>query len=420
MADADHRQQWQPPPRPEWMTRIIEEGNCMDISGVVPLDERSLLDTAKRNTGLSDFGSEDWREPFQVLVGSMDKDAELHLMGRLMARQEILQLLEARLQIEDTYKRHPEINDQQIVDPIIVVGQGRSGTSFMINMLMANPDNGALLEWEAAFPCPPPEPATYYTDSRIEKADKRIKQWERVTPTIATMHEFAGYLPLECMQVLALSFRSPSWFVGMGQATTYEAWMLTQDMKPALLYHKRLLKLLQWKNPRKHWALKDPLHLYRLPLMMEIYPDARFIWPHRDPVRALASTVSIIGTLQWGRSDHPMKGGSFEAILDPKLSAGALNHIIDQLEAGVVPKNQIYHLRYLDLVKDTMGEIEKAYRHLGLELSERGRQGMTKYLADNPRDVRPKHQFNLGSAEIVTQARAAYKRYQAHFGVATE
>src|SRR4051812_2654451 len=98
--DADHRQQWQPPPRPEWMVRIIEEGYCMDISGVVPLDERSLLDTAMRNTGLSDFGSDDWREPFQVLVKSMEEDAELHLMGRLMARQELLQLLEARLRIE--------------------------------------------------------------------------------------------------------------------------------------------------------------------------------------------------------------------------------------------------------------------------------------------------------------------------------
>ena len=418
--EADHRQQWQPPPRPEWMTRIIEEGRCMDIRGVVPLDEKSLIDAAIKNTGLSDFGSDDWREPFQVVVKSMEEDADFHLMGRLMARQEFLQLLEARLMIEDTYKKHPEIEEQQIIEPIIVVGQGRSGTSFMINMLMANPDNGALLTWETSFPCPPPEAATYRTDPRIKKAHDRVQQWERVTPSIASMHEFYGHLPFECMQALALSFRSPSWFVGMGQATTYEAWMRTQDMRPALLYHKRLLKLLQWKNSRKHWALKDPMHLYRLPLMMEIYPDAKFIWPHRDPVRALASAVNLIGTIQWGRSDHPMKGKSFENILDPNMSAGAFNFVIEQLEAGAVPKNQIYHMQYLNMVNDTMGEIAKAYQHLGLELSERGRNGMAKFLADHPRDARPKHQFNLGTAESVAQAREAFKRYQTHFGVETE
>ena len=115
-----------------------------------------------------------------------------------------------------------------------------------------------------------------------------------------------------------------------------------------------------------------------------------------------------------------MKGSSFEAMLDPNLSGAAFNYIIDQLEAGVVPKNQIYHMQYLDLVKDTMGEIEKAYRHLDLELSDAGRRGMAKFLADNPRDARPKHQFNLGSPEAVAKARDAYKKYQTHFGVQTE
>src|SRR5262245_32546145 len=87
---------WQPPPRPEWVRRINEEGECMDISGVVPLDENSLLKSARRSTGLDDFGADDWREPFRVLIKAAEEEAELNLMGRLRLRSEILQLLEAR------------------------------------------------------------------------------------------------------------------------------------------------------------------------------------------------------------------------------------------------------------------------------------------------------------------------------------
>src|SRR5438046_1657183 len=138
--ESDQRLQWQPPPRPEWVQRINEEGYCMDISGVVPLDEKSLLESAMRSTGLSDFGVDDWREPFRILLKSLDEEAELNLMGRIRTRSEILNTLEARLQIEETYKRHPEIDEQKVAQPIIIIGQGRSGTSFLQNVLSMNPD----------------------------------------------------------------------------------------------------------------------------------------------------------------------------------------------------------------------------------------------------------------------------------------
>jgi Sulfotransferase family len=419
MPGKDHRQQWQPPPRPEWVQRINEEGYCMNISGVVPLDEKSLLESAMRSTGLSDFGADDWRESFQVLVKSFEEDAELNLMGRIRTRSELLQLLEARLQIEETYKRHPEIDDEQIVQPIFVVGQGRSGTSFLINVLAANPDNGALMQWEAMFPCPPPERATYNTDPRIEKSHKLIDQWNRVTPTITAMHEFAGNVPMEDCEILALNFLAPSWFGSLGQAASYDAYALKQDIEPTLRYHQRVLKLLQWKNPREHWVLKDPMHLDRLAALLKIYPDACFVWPHRDPVRALASTISLIGTVQWGRSDHPFKGGSFEFVTDPVYSAQRFNAVIDQLDNGV-PPGQMYHLLYQDMVGDTLSVIEAMYRHFGITLSEAGRRGMAKYLADNPRDARPAHKFKAGSGEAVSTARQAYQRYQQHFKIPVE
>src|SRR5688572_18019795 len=142
MDPSDRQAFWTPPPRPEWVERVNAEGRCMDLRGVVPLDEASLLRSATMSTGLSDFGIDDWREPFRILVKGMEDEAELNLVGRLRTRSELLQLLEARLQVEDWYRRHPEIDDEQIREPVIIVGQGRSGTSYLQNVLSANPDNG--------------------------------------------------------------------------------------------------------------------------------------------------------------------------------------------------------------------------------------------------------------------------------------
>ncbi|MDB5977027.1 MAG: sulfotransferase [Nevskia sp.] len=418
----DHRQLWQPPQRPEWVQRINEEGYGMNISGVVPLDEKSLLETAIRSTGLSDFGADDWRESFRVLIKALEDEAELTLMGRLMTRSEILMLLEGRLRIEDAYKRHPEIEDEQIVQPIIIVGQGRSGTSLIQNALAHNPDNGALMHWEAMFPCPPPEKAAYRSDLRIDRADMLVNQWTRVTPTLASMHELSGRLPHEDMAIMAFNFMSPSFFDVMGQVGSYDAMVYGPkwDWEPAFRYHKRVLKLLQWKNPRKNWVLKDPLHLDRMSTILRVYPDACFVWPHRDPVRSLASLVSIVGTLQWGRSDHPFKGGSLEYMTDPFLSAARFNGVIDQIEKGVIPQKQMHHLFYKDLVADTVGSLEAMYRHFGIPLSEQGRRGIVQYMVDHPRDSRPPHRFNAGSPEAVARAREAFKRYQTYFDVPVE
>ncbi|MET0546719.1 MAG: hypothetical protein ABWZ40_10440, partial [Caulobacterales bacterium] len=118
------KQRWTPSPRPDWVSKVNAEGECMNLSGVVPLDENSLIASAAATTGLSDFGADDWREPFRVLLKSLEEEADLNLIGRLRTRCEILQLLEARLQIEDCYKRHPEIDNEIIAKPIIILGQG--------------------------------------------------------------------------------------------------------------------------------------------------------------------------------------------------------------------------------------------------------------------------------------------------------
>ena len=178
-----------------------------------------------------------------------------------------------------------------------------------------------------------------------------------MTPTFASMHEFAGGIPMEDIVIQAMNFMAPTWLDCMGQIPSYDGWVFQQPAEPTLRYLERVLKLLQWKNPRRHWVLKDPMALDRMPELLEVFPDACFIWPHRDPVRALASLVSTVGTIQWGRTDHPFSAVSLAYMTDPDLAAGRFNAVIDRLDSGAMPPERVFHVLFKDLVADPVGRV---------------------------------------------------------------
>ncbi len=420
MKDNQRRLDWLAPARPPWVARINEEGSYMDARSVVPLDEDSLLKFARENTGLSDFGVDDWREPFQVLLKSLEEEAGLTLMGRLMTRSDLLLFLQARLQVEDLYKQHPEIDDQQIVKPMMIIGQGRSGTSALQNMLSEDPDNGVVRTWEAMFPCPPPEKANYLTDSRIERADKLITQWNRVTPEVESVHEFSGMIPTESIHVYSLAFRSTGWLNIMGQIPSYNIYMSRQSMVPALRYERRVLKLLQWKNPRSFWILKSPDCARYLPEALEVYPDMHFVWTHRDPVRALASMINLIGILGWIRSDKAQMRGAFEQVTDPELMAAQLCVPIDLIERGILPKERLINVQYRDFIQNPIAVAEQIYRAMGRPVRDSSMASMRRFMSERPRETRPPAKIELGSSEQIAAERRAFRRYQEYFNVPNE
>ena len=418
MTDS-FRTTWIPPPRPEWVKRLNEEGSYLDSLSVVPLDPESLLSAARKNTGLSDFGADDWREPFDVLVQSFDQEAELNLMGRILTRTDLVMMLEARLQVEDWYKRHPEIEQEQIQNPFLIIGQGRSGTSYLLNLLELDPENATCKEWEAMLPCPPPEKASYRSDPRIELADKRITMWNRVTPELEAVHEFAAEIPAETIHIKALSFQCPAWMTILGQVPSYNEYMSERSMLPALRYEKRVLKLLQWRNPRRRWIMKDPDSIRYLPEVLQVYPDANCIWSHRDPTKARSSGINMIGILGWIRSDRVFVSGASEQILDESITAAMLTQPIEWLERGVIPRAQLGNVQYLELTERPLETIEAVYAHFGLTLSAAARASMAAYLEANPRVKRPSHKYRE-QREQSGQAASLFDAYRRYFNVQRE
>lgn len=416
------REAWTPPARPDWVMRINEEGAGLDLAGVVPLDAASLISTAAANTGLTDFGANDWREPFEVMLGSFNQEASLNLMGRIMTRSDLLMLLEGRLRVEHAYKSHPEIEDEVIAAPIWVLGQGRTGTTMLQTLLSLDPENRTLIIRDALFPVHQPDNPNGW----FEAADHRSRMWNRVTPEVASIHDFAAHEPIEMIMIESLSFQQPAWLNLLGLAPSFTGYVARSGgIIHALEYGKRVLKLLQWQaqaegEPRKRWALKSPDALRYMPELLTVYPDVRLIWAHRDPVKAMASAVNMIGTLTWIRSDQKVSEGMFDAITDPAATAASLSHPIDLIEAGVIPIKHLYNLQYEKLVNDPEASVAAAYAHFGLTLGALARAAIGAHLAAHPRSSRPLHRYSDGDASRIDDERAVFARYENYFRVPRE
>jgi hypothetical protein len=384
---------------------------------VVPLDEESLLQHACLATGLGDFGDDLWREPFRVLIKSLEEEAQLTLMGRLMARSDIILWLSTRLRVTDTLKQFPQILDGEVTAPMVIVGLPRSGTSILFELLAQDPDAGVPLMWEALQPCPPPDAATYTTDARIAQADKLFTQWNRVAPQFASMHEMRGDIPAECGLLMAGTFISDH-IAALHQTHSYSAFCIEADYLPVYQYHKTILQILQWQNPRRRWLLKAPEHQVHLDTLLQVYPDARIVQTHRDPIKCMASTTSLMGTLYSMRSDQSFNAQLFDNIIMGEATAQRLEQVINQREKGIVPAANITDSRYQDLMDDPMACIAGIYKHFGMALSGEAQARMQAYLAAKPQGKFGQHGYAVDAAR--SRDRPMFMHYQQLYNVPSE
>lgn len=410
---------WTPPPRPDWVQQVIDEGRHMDIRSLVPLQAKELMATARSNTGFDDFGSDEWLQGFHVFLEALDTEADLHLLGRLLTRSDILRWLEARLGIEAAYTRHPEIDDEVIEQPVIVTGLPRAGTSILFELLAQDEQFGSPRNWEMMFPYPPPETASYHSDPRIERCQHLVTQWSRVVPTYAAMHEMGANIPNECIVAMSCTFLTEN-LPGQYQIPSYNAWFYQQDLDYAYTYYKRMLKLLQWRNPRRHWLLKAPSHLGNLPVLFRTFPDARVVITHRDPIVAQASVTNLLGTLYWMRSCQPFDASAFENLMTPEAGAARLNGVVDLLETSAVPEDQLHNFLYAQLVDQPLDALQTLYREMGLNLEPAALRAMQDYLRQKPQGKFGRHQYSIGEQEENARKRELFQRYQEYFHVPDE
>jgi len=375
---------------------------------------RSLMDRARADTGLEDFGDDSFREGLEVLVASTDGEAHLNAIGEQVFYDRVLGLLENRLQIEDWYTRHPEIEDQEIVAPLFGLGLPRTGSTALSFLLAQDLAARSLRAWESGRPCPPPEAATQDRDPRIAEAQAGMDLIDALAPEFKVMLPTSATGPTECgPELLGMSFRSQT-FEGFAHIPAYAEWVSGCDMEPAYRFHRRTLKLLQWRCPPTRWRLKTPTHMLAIEALGAEYPDARFVMTHRDIASVIPSVASLMDTLS-----SPLCTRR-----DPRYLG---SHTADTWELGlrrtVAFRDAGREARFFDvgfgaLQADPLGTVRGLYTWLGEELTPVAEQRMQAWWEANPKDKHGVHVYRPEDYGIDLEAlRERFRFYADRFDI---
>ena len=273
------------------------------------IDANVLMSSAKERTGLSDWGDDWYLEPMHWLVDAINKESELTEFGAGALPEMLIAHLVNQLEVHDWYKRHPEIDEEQIVTPLFGIGLPRTGSTALSHMMGLDPATRILRVWEQERHCPPPEKATELTDPRIAISAAGEEGFQTLVPEATEMLPRGVEKSQECAHVLMEAFSSGPSFELFVHVPSFNARTISPEYEPYMVrayeYHRRVLKLLQWRCPPKRWYLKTPVHTYDIEPLLKVFPDANFVWTHREPLRSLSSVCSLIYHFRRAFVDNP-------------------------------------------------------------------------------------------------------------------
>lgn len=386
-------------------------GRLLGAWGKKPMRGERLLEKARRQTGLEDFGEPSIEEPLFHLISSMEAEARLNLVGRLSTRQDLLRLLINRLRLEADRKLNPAIDEVAIQRPIFITGLPRTGTSLLHRLLGLDPANRVVQTWEAMYPSPPPLAATYHTDRRIVQVERQLRWFHRIVKHFNRIHPIGARLPEECLVLFSLSLLSYQ-FETTHRLPAYLDWLLSQDLRPAYAVHRRALQHLQWGCAKERWVLKAPAHLFDLEALFSVYPDAGIVMTHRNPLEAAASNASLTAALRSAFSDEV---DLLE--LGPECSrrwAEAVNRATLYRDNGNALSDRFLDVHYADLLKDPIGTVRKVYAYFELPIPVEMEENIRAFLLQNPQNRFGRHHYRLEdyglSVEEETTRYAAYRQ----------
>jgi len=377
----------------------------------------TIIAAARAVDGLSDFGDESYREPLEKLLWSLEHEAQLNVIGGPVLRQRVIDILATRLRVQEYLKRYPEILDEEIVAPLVIVGLPRTGTTMLHRTIAADPRMVAPLWYEVRYPCPTLDwDFTARGDKRIADAKAEMKAMVDANPDLLAIHPMDAMGPDEDIMLLEQSFYSFN-TQAYANIPTFDAWVESRDHTPGYEYFKLLLKFLQWQKKRsgqggQRWALKAPHHLHYMDLIFKVFPDARVVLSHRDPLETIPSLASLIAGMWviYSDSADPKEVGRVWS----RKFANGMRHTMSVRQK--MDESQFLDLWFKDTVSQPLIEIQKIYNFLGMDLTEEAKVEMTQWQDFNRRELRPPHeytlaQFGLSAAGLERQFSAYRKKF---------
>jgi hypothetical protein len=376
------------------------------------LDSERLLAQAAEQAGLSDFGDLPFRDGIDVLLWALQHESG-NPPDRLeeVAHNLVVPALVKRLRLVEDRKRYPEIAMQEVTAPIVVTGLPRTGSTHLQALLAARSGARSPLEWEMRLPSPPPEAATFLTDPRIAVVQEAINRRARASE-LQAIHPYGAQRPEQCLGLIDWSFVNQT-FLAYQRIPSYYEWFLNADQRIVYEHHRRMLQHLQARHPGE-WVLKWPKHLFGLDALLEVYPDARIVWTHRDPGTVVPSTASFVGTLRSMNSPvfDPLRfGPEWVALEEMGLRRGL--DVRDQLG-----DDRFVDVHYNDLISDPVAEVTRIYECFAIGVDDESIRRVREVQDDNPQGKHGRHtytpeQFGLDAERI----RRRFAGYTERFGI---
>ena len=383
-----------------------------------PLSPEELIGQARRATGLSEFGDFEFIEPLRRLLESCVAESDLTLVGRIATRWDVIRFLSNLLRMRQAELATPAITAQPIVAPIFITGMPRSGTTFLYSLLTQDRASMVPRVWQTIYPYPEPAAQRGGPDRRIAMVDQQLRAFDRLAPEFRGLHPLTATTPQECSEITAHVFASLR-FDGNYNIPSYREWLDRAGHLTPTRFHRRFLQHLQQQTTGgERWVLKCPDHVFALDAIRAVYPDARIVFVHRDPLKVLASVARLTEVVRrpFVRRVDPVLLGRQEA---RRWLAGTEAMIAaDSRWPFATP---VHHLHYLDLVRDPPGTVERMYGHFGMALPPEAADGIRRRVHDKPNGGYGVHQYRFEDHGLdPVDLRQRFAGYVRHFGITTE
>ena len=360
----------------------------------VELTEEAVLNAATARTGLADFGPDDFRLRLRRLIDEWNADARMFALNRAMLFNTAQRYAANRLLIQDVLTRHPEVHEERVEQPIIVVGMPRSGTTHLLNLLGADSRLRSTPLWEVYEPLPIPGEAAGPggVDPRYARCAAVWEAIQKSSPLSAAMHPMDPAHFHEDLELMCPDFASYN-FEWLSRVPKWRDHHCQTDQTPHYEYMKTVFKILQWREggTRRRWVVKCPQHLEQLPVLRRVFPDATVAITYRDPVEVIQSAVTMMGYA--------------ERMRYPSIDApGLLDYWTDRVERllracvrdrQVWPAAQSVDVPFDAFMADEMGVVREIQRKAGLLQSDAADHEIREFIATHPRGKFGQVSYNL-------------------------
>jgi hypothetical protein len=361
-----------------------------------------VVGAAVAQTGLENFGDDSFREGLDILLASLRDEARLNARGGAFIYRRIAGHLAQRLQVEEWYRRHPEIDDIPVQAPLIGLGLPRTGSTALAMLLAQDPNVRYVRRWESSQPCPPPS-TVQGRDPRIPADEDQIIGSRRHVPGDA-------HGPMECLELMALDFKSHI-FQAFVQIPSYSTWLVQDaDLTSTYEYQRRVMKLLQWGESTRPWRLKSPSHVLFLEYLDPVFPDARFVMTHRDPTDVILSVSDVYADMINSFTDHVDR--HYIGRLNVEHWSLGMERVVEFRDGGA--GDRFYDIDFRTMQEDPIGEVRGLYAWLGEPVTDEFESRMRSWWTDAATQREPSTHVDPGEFGLeLDRIRPLFSQYVA-------